>query len=163
MGYWAIGGSPYRAWVISIHSFLACVHIIHLTQIDEASVEKLVAFLDINKMRKNPMVGKFVPYLSWKWYCLNVCLNVCLPQKSSKVNKEVEKPPTEEAPSFIRLQENSSIQSIFKSMAIFLWERGYKIIFMLSQLFCALDISRKGIVGDWKTHFTSEESQDWDR
>merc|ERR1712004_253243 len=22
---------------------------------------------------------------------------------------------------------------------------------------------RKGIVGDWKTHFTSEESQDWDR
>ena len=117
------GGSPYRAWVISIHSFLACVHIVHLTQIDEASVEKLVAFLDINKMRKNPMVGKSVPYLSWKWYCLNVCLNVCLPQKSSKVNKEVEKPPTEEAPSFIRLQKNSSIQSICKSMAIFPWER----------------------------------------
>ena len=114
-------------------------------------------------LAKNPMVGKFVPYLSWKWYCLNVCLNVCLPQKSSKVNKEVEKPPTEEAPSFIRLQENSSIQFIFKSMAIFLWERGYKIISMLSQLFCALDISRKGIVGDWRTHFTSEQSQDWDR
>ena len=64
MGYWASGGSPYRAWVISIHSFFACVHIVHSTQIDEASVEKLVAFLDINKMRKNPMVGKFVPYLS---------------------------------------------------------------------------------------------------
>merc|ERR1711962_1044935 len=63
-------------------------------EIDEVGVEKLVAFLDINKMRKNPMV-----------------------------NKEVEKPPTEEAPSFIR----------------------------------------KGIVGDWRTHFTSEQSQDWDR
>ena len=36
-------------------------------------------------------------------------------------------------------------------------------IFRLSQLFCALDISRKGIVGDWRTHFTSEQSQDWDR
>jgi len=63
-------------------------------EIEEAAVEKLVAFLDINKMRKNPMV-----------------------------NKEVEKPPTAEAPSFIR----------------------------------------KGIVGDWKTHFTAEESGEWDR
>ena len=48
------------ALVLSIHPFLAYVHIDHLTQIDEADVEKLVAFLDINKMRKNPMVGKFV-------------------------------------------------------------------------------------------------------
>jgi len=63
-------------------------------EIEEAAVEQLVAFLDINKMRKNPMV-----------------------------NKEVEKPPTAEAPSFIR----------------------------------------KGIVGDWKTHFTAEESGEWDR
>jgi len=63
-------------------------------EIEEADVEQLVAFLDINKMRKNPMV-----------------------------NKEVEKPPTAEAPSFIR----------------------------------------KGIVGDWKTHFTAEESGEWDR
>merc|ERR1711972_884335 len=46
-------------------------------EIDQASVEKLVVFLDINKMRKNPMV-----------------------------NKEVEKPPTEEAPSFIRWIES---------------------------------------------------------
>ena len=40
---------------------------------DEEEVERLVAFLDIDKMRGNPMV-----------------------------NKAVEKPPTEEAPSFIR-------------------------------------------------------------
>jgi len=42
-------------------------------QVDEEEVERLVAFLDIDKMRGNPMV-----------------------------NKAVEKPPTEEAPSFIR-------------------------------------------------------------
>ena len=42
-------------------------------QVDEGEVERVVAFLDIDKMRGNPMV-----------------------------NKEVEKPPTEETPSFIR-------------------------------------------------------------
>jgi len=61
-------------------------------EIDESGVDKLVAFLNINKMRKNPMVNK-----EWK--------------------------NTEGGPIFMR----------------------------------------KGIVGDWKTHFTSEESQDWDR
>ena len=50
--------------VISIHPFLVIgmSSIDHLTQIDAVGVEKLVAFLDINKMRKNPMVGKFVPF-----------------------------------------------------------------------------------------------------
>jgi len=63
-------------------------------EIEDADVEKLVDFLNINKMRENSMV-----------------------------NKSVEKPPTEERPSFIR----------------------------------------KGIVGDWKTHFSAEESAEWDR
>merc|ERR1712156_903613 len=61
-------------------------------EIDESGVDKLVAFLNINKMRENPMVNK-----EWK--------------------------NTEGGPIFMR----------------------------------------KGIVGDWKTHFTSEESHDWDR
>ena len=39
-----------------------------LIQIEEAAVEKLVAFLDINKMRKNPMVRNQSPYLSKKLY-----------------------------------------------------------------------------------------------
>ena len=83
------------------------------------------------------------------------------PLKSSKVNKEVEKPPTEEAPSFIRLKKIHQF-NLFSNI----WQFFLRFFFMLSvsyERFDELDISRKGIVGDRKTHFTSEQSQDWDR
>ena len=68
------------------------------------------------------------------------------------MNKAVEKPATAEAPSFIRSRfvfSQNTFGNCITVKKIIIYKRLYDI--------------RKGVVGDWKTHFTAEESGEWDR
>ena len=98
-----------------MHLTMLIAHPYPLIQIGETDVEKLVAYLDINKMRENPMVrDQQSTYMSMsKKEAWTMQLTISMSKNAGmvvirwryvgyQVNKEVEKPATAEAPSFIR-------------------------------------------------------------
>ena len=62
-------------------------------------------------------------------------------------------PPTKESHSFIRSCQKTVIVLYPKMNPI--WRAQSSLD--------TNEVNRKGIVGDWKTHFSAEESTEWDR
>ena len=91
------------------------------------------------------------------------CLSECLaPSKIIKGEQRGWETTNRGGPKFYQVVIHQF--NLFSNVWQFFFQKGnINSFYQHIWTFCALDISRRGIVGDWKTHFTSEQSQDWDR